>query len=78
MGIFFFLQLPRSLPKFLTRLPIFPVFVLIILLLTDSVFQTHTSFLIIAYWGIVIKVMCQNCLIYLNTIVKGLTLSKIM
>ena len=32
----FFFQLPRSLPKFLTRLPFFPVLVLTILLVPGS------------------------------------------
>ena len=36
MGIFFFFQLSRSLPKFLTRLPVFPVLVLTILLVPGS------------------------------------------
>ena len=57
--IFIFFQLPRSLPKFLTRLPFFPVLVLTILLVGV---QIHTSFEIIADWGIVIKVMCRNCI----------------
>ena len=44
MGIFFF-QLPRSLPKFLIRLPFFPVLVLTILLVpgSDSHFILNNS-----------------------------------
>ena len=46
--------LPRSLPKFLTRLPFIQVIVLAVLLVTCSVFQIHTS--------LFIEVICQNCL----------------
>ena len=61
----FFLQYP----KFLTRLP----FVLTFYLFTDTRFILNNKLLI---GGFVIQMRCQNCLRYLVTIVKRLTLSK--
>ena len=55
-SFFFFNSQDHSLS--LSRLPFFTVFVLTILLV-PSIVQVNTSFLIIAYWDIVIKVMCQ-------------------